>query len=270
MFYTDGILVKSTLLEDADICHAFSTRLGGVSTHPDTASMNIAPGHGDSEETVLQNTDILVRKMSDGAFTAEDAVVTSQIHSAKIRVLTADNRGEGVIRAVGESCDGFVTDASGVVPIVRTADCVPILFVGKKSDGSPVVGAVHAGWRGTVSGIAAEAVKEMVSLGSELCTIKAAIGPHIDKCCFEVQRDFYDSVAEVRGEDFAKRHITDEDGLHADLTSMNVEILLEVGVPRENIDVSGECTCCLNKKYHSHRKTHGKRGAMGSLIGILK
>jgi len=269
MFYTDGILVRSTLLENANICHAFSTRLGGISTHPHTASMNIALGHGDSEETVLKNTDILVRETSGGVFTAENAVVTSQIHSAKVRSLNADNCGEGVTRAAGESCDGFVTDEAGVVPIVRTADCVPILFVGKKSDGSSVVGAVHAGWRGTVSGIAAEAVKEMMSLGAELCTIKAAIGPHIGKCCFEVQQDFYDSVTEMRGEDFAARHICRENGLHADLTGMNLEILIEAGVLRENIDVSDECTCCLNEKYHSHRKTHGLRGAMGSLIAIL-
>ena len=118
--------------------------------------------------------------------------------------------------------------------------------------------------------IAAEAVKQMVSLGADPRSVKAAIGPHIGKCCFEVQRDFYDSVTEMRGEDFARRHITDEGGLHADLTSMNVEILLEAGVSAEHIDVSDECTCCLNEKYHSHRKTHGKRGAMGSLVGILK
>lgn len=269
MFYTDGILVKSTLLEADGVVHAFSTRLGGVSTHPDTMSMNIAPGHGDSDEIVLQNTDILVREASGGAFTAENAVVTSQIHSAKVRVLTRENCGEGVVRRAGEFCDGFVTDGAGVVPIVRTADCVPILFTAVKADRSPVVGAVHAGWRGTVSGIAAEAVRQMVSLGAMIDSLKVAIGPHIGKCCFEVQRDFYDSVTEIRGADFAKRYIADADGLHADLTSMNIEILLEVGVKRENIDVSDECTCCLNKKYHSHRKTHGKRGAMGSLIAIL-
>lgn len=269
MFYTDGILVKSTLLEEDGVVHAFSTRLGGVSTHPDTKSMNIALGHGDSEDIVLKNTDILVRKTSGDVFTAENAVVTSQIHSAIVRVLTTDNLGEGVTRAAGESCDGFVTDEAGVVPIVRTADCVPILFTARKADGSPVVGAVHAGWRGTVAGIADEAVKEMLSLGAMLDSVKVAIGPHINKCCFEVQQDFYDSVSAMRGEAFATRHIYRENGLHADLTGMNLEVLLTAGVSVENIDVSDECTCCLNDKYHSHRKTHGKRGAMGSLIAIL-
>ncbi|MBR6808234.1 MAG: peptidoglycan editing factor PgeF [Clostridia bacterium] len=269
MFYTDGILVRSTLLENANICHAFSTRLGGVSTHSHTREMNIAPGHGDDFETVYKNTDILVREASNGVFTAENAVVTSQIHSAKVRLLTTDNCGEGVARAAGDSCDGFVTDSRGIVPIVRTADCVPILFTASKADGSPVVAAVHAGWRGTVSGIAAEAVKSIISLGAAADSVKVAIGPHIGKCCFQVQRDFYDSVAEIRGEEFARRYITDKGGLFADLTSMNVGILIEAGVLPHNIDVSDECTCCNPEKYHSHRKTHGLRGAMGSLIAIL-
>lgn len=269
MFYNDGILVRSDVLNIPGVLHAFSTRLGGVSTHPHTYSMNIAPGHGDGKKVVLENTDILVAAATGGLLSAADAVVTAQIHSAKIRRLTRDNCGEGVIRACGESCDGFVTDERCVVPIVRTADCVPILLSALKQDTSPVVAAVHAGWRGTVSGIAAEAVREMVSLGAEPDTVRAAIGPHIGKCCFEVQSDFVNSVTAICGEDFAARHISADEGLHADLTGMNLEILIEAGVLRENIDVSDECTCCLNEKYHSHRKTHGLRGAMGSLIAIL-
>lgn len=270
MLYTDGILVKSTLLEGDGVFHAFSTRLGGISTHPDTTSMNIAPGHGDSDETVRENADILVRTASDGAFGVEAALVTSQIHSAKVRVVAEENRGEGFFVHVGEHCDGFVTDRPGVVPIVRTADCVPILLVGRKADSTPVVASVHAGWRGTVAGIAAVAVETMASLGADVKSVKAAIGPHIGYCCFEVGDDLYDAVCEARGEEFASRHIRPEGGrLHADLTEMNRELLMSAGVDSCHIDVSDECTMCLNDKYHSHRKTHGKRGAMGSLVGIL-
>ena len=270
MFYTDGILVKSTLLEEEGVFHAFSTRLGGVSTHPDTREMNVAPGHGDSDETVRRNVDILVRTASLGKYGADAALVTSQIHSAAVRLVGRENCGEGVLRAAGESCDGFVTDTRGVVPIVRTADCVPILFVGRKADGSPVVSSVHAGWRGTVAGIAAEAVRMMTEQGTEINTVKAAIGPHIGYCCFEVGHDFYHAVCDIRGEDFARRHVIfDGEIFHADLTEMNREILLSAGVLPCNVDVSDECTVCMNEKYHSHRKTHGKRGAMGSLVGIL-
>ena len=270
MFYTDGILVKSTLLEEEGVFHAFSTRLGGVSTHPDTREMNIAPGHGDSDDVIRENVDILVRTASAGAYGADAALVTSQIHSAAVRLVGEENRGEGVLRHPGESCDGFVTDTRGVVPIVRTADCVPILLVGRKADGSPVVSSVHAGWRGTALGIAAEAVRKMAEQGAVISTVKAAIGPHIGYCCFEVGDDLYEAVRDVRCEDFARRHIRYMgERLHADLTEMNLEMLLSAGVLAENVDVSDECTMCMNHKYHSHRKTHGKRGAMGSLVGIL-
>lgn len=269
MFYDDGVLVRSDMLDLAGVTHAFSTRLGGVSTLPHTREMNLAPGHGDGDDVIRKNTDILVRLTTGEAFGAREAVVTSQIHSADVRILTEENCGEGVVRDAGVSCDGFVTDVRGVVPIVRTADCVPILLCGVKSDGSPVVSAVHAGWRGTVKGIAAEAVRVMCSLGAAPESIWAAIGPHIGFCCFEVGRDLYDTVSELRGEDFASRHIRSVGTLHADLAEMNREILICAGVREENVDVSSECTFCNNDKYHSHRKTHGLRGAMGSLIAIM-
>ena len=270
MFYTDGILVKSTLLEGEGVIHAFSTRLGGVSSHPHTSSMNIAPGHGDSDGVVRENADILVRTASGGVFGVESALVTSQIHSAVVRVVGEENRGEGFLLPQGESCDGFVTDRQGVVPIVRTADCVPVLLVGRKSDLSPVVAAVHAGWRGTVAGIAAVAVEKMLSIGASLDSVKAAIGPHIGFCCFEVGDDLYEAVTGLRGEDFAARHIKYVgERLHADLSEMNREILITPGVRPENIAISPECTFCNNSKYHYHRKTARKRGAMGSLIAIF-
>ena len=269
MFYNDGVLVRSDILNFPGVSHAFSTRLGGVSTNPHTREMNIALGHGDEQSTVIRNTEILVSKATDGRLGAANAVVAPQIHSAKVRVLTQDNAGEGVLFEPDESCDGFVTDSKGVVPIVRTADCVPILMCGTKKDGSPVVAAVHAGWRGTAAGIAAAAVEKMCSLGAEIHTIRAAIGPHIDFCCFEVGEDLLSAVTELRGADFVARHVRNTGTLHADLTGMNKEILVSAGVREENVDASDECTFCNSEKYHSHRKTGGKRGAMGSLITIL-
>ena len=259
--YDDGVLVRS---EKLTVPHAFSTRLGGISTLPHTREMNIAEGHGDSAETVRENIGIFARLLTDGVLGCESCVTAHQIHSAKVRILTRENRGEGVTRPAGEDCDGYVTDEAGVIPIVRTADCVPILLEGRKHDGSPVIGVLHAGWRGTVADIAGEGVRVMRSLGAE--DIRAAIGPHIGVCHFEVGDDMIRTTSEARGEAFALRHIREH---RADLTGMNVELLTEAGIPRENIDVSAECTFCLPEKYHSHRRGNGLRGAMGSAAVIL-
>ncbi len=274
MFYDENYLLKSSLLDSLGICHGFSTRHGGVSTLPHTASMNIADGHGDSEETVKKNTDILIKLVTDGHLGKADGTTAPQIHSAIVTVIDESFRGNGILRPSEISCDGFATDRAGVVPIVRTADCVPIIMGGRKVDGSPIIAVLHAGWRGTVNVIAAEGVNKLVLLGAVKESVRVAIGPHIGKCCFEVGEDLLETVIGIRGEDFARRHVKESgkgDGKYfADLTGMNVEILTLAGVKEENIDVCTECTSCLHNKYHSHRKGKGMRGAMGSAAAILK
>ena len=245
MFYSDGILKRSDLLRRDGVMHGFSTRLGGVSEHPYTREMNLAFGREDPDETVLRNAEIFARAVSGGGYGAESAVCASQIHSVKVRYVTEVDRGDGYL--------------------IRPPAGEP----GEREDGSPVIAAVHAGWRGTVGGIAGEAVRLLVEAGVMLNTVRAAVGPHIGECCFTVREDFRDAVTAARGPDFASRHIKETDGaLHADLTGMDLEILREAGVPREHIDVSPDCTACLNGIYHSHRRTAGRRGAMGAGIVI--
>lgn len=272
MFYENNIFSSSSLLDLPGVRHGFSSRIGGVSTLPHTASLNLSCGLGDDDETVFRNLDIFARSLSDGVYSGASTVTAHQIHSSKIRILTASNAGEGFSLPRGEDCDGFVTDQPGILPIARVADCVPILLAGQKSDASPVIAAVHAGWRGTVSGICAAAVEKMRSLGCTPESIRAAIGPHIGFCCYEVGEDFIESVAAIRGNDFALRNIRKEDGFakpHADLTSMNLEILAESGITPDRIDIHPDCTMCDPVKYYSHRASGGRRGVMGGGICII-
>ena len=223
--------------------------------------MNTGFFRGDDDLTVRTNIKVLCTY----AGISDNVVGSPQIHSAEIRVVTPENGGEGITRDVPYSCDGFVTEHRGVSLIVRVADCAPILLAGVKEDGSPVVGAVHAGWRGTAEGIAPKAVKMLFDMGA--VKVNAAIGPCIHSCCYEVGEDMRDAVAALRGEDFASRHIVLRDGsLFADIAGMNSELLLEAGV--SELDVLSECTACKPWLYHSHRVTGGVRGTMGAVIGI--
>ncbi|MBQ8400659.1 MAG: polyphenol oxidase family protein, partial [Clostridia bacterium] len=140
----------------------------------------------------------------------------------------------------------------------------------------PVVGAVHAGWKGSGGGVVRYAVEKMVSLGAVTESIRAAIGPHIGACCYEVGPDLLEAVAAMAGDDFAHAYCvprrTDENGTQkytADLTGMNLHWLTVSGVRRENIDVSPHCTMCDPVTFHSHRFTGGNRGALGAAVGIL-
>lgn len=269
MFIKDTILFRSDLLSDGDIFHGFSTREGGVSRLPHTCTMNVAEGHGDPAETVRKNIGILARAVTGGTLGESTVVCAPQIHSAKIRYVTAADGGEGVTRPAGESGDGFYTDCPGILLMVRVADCVPILFSARRADGSPLVAAVHAGWRGTVAGIAPKAVEALVGAGAEISTVRAAIGQCIHDCCFAVKEDFIAAVTDARGADFAGRHIGKRnDTFSADLVGMNEELLLAAGLTAAQIDVSPHCTACDPDLFHSHRATGGVRGAMGAMIGI--
>ena len=276
MFERDGILFRSGLLGGVPgVMAGFSFRAGGVSVLPHTAALNLTDGLGDDPETVRRNMDIFARAVSRGRYGGEAAVKARQIHSAKIRDLGPENAGEGTVREAGEDCDGFVTDAPGVMPVIRVADCVPVLLAGLREDGRPVVAAVHAGWRGTVGGIAGEAVRRLLRYGCRAESIRAAIGAHIGFCCYEVGEDFAAAVAEARGAAFAARHIRIPGGAasggakpHADLTGMNREILLLAGLTEGQIDVSPDCTMCDTETYYSHRGMRGKRGTMGAGIVI--
>ncbi len=276
MFVRDGILFRSTILELPHICHGFSTRYGGVSTHPYTCSMNLAMGREDDDDTVRRNGEIFVSAVSAKRLTAKGWVSASQIHSTKVRVVNEINTGEGLYLPAGEDCDGFVTEVPGVLPVIRIADCTPVLLFGTKANGSPVVGAVHAGWRGSAGGIVREAVEVMVSLGTKRESIRAAIGPHIGTCCYEVGEDLLASVIQTAGEAFAHAYCvprcTTDSGVQkytADLTGMNLHWLAASGVGVDRVDIAPQCTMCDPITFHSHRATGGKRGAMAAMIGIL-
>lgn len=267
MFIINNNILTSTALNTPGTRHAFSTRLGGISTNPHTREMNTAPGRGDSDDTVRANIGILAEAVG---CSAGDVVCTHQIHSKLLRYVTAANRGEGVTRSAERECDGFYTDSPGVAIMVRTADCAPVLLAGLRDDGTPAVCAVHAGWRGTAAGICAMACAAMVSMGVEAQSIRAAIGPCAHFESFEVGEDMRDAVAAAAGADFARRHVRDHGGkLHADVPGMNREFLMISGVPEASIDVSPHCTITDPATFHSHRATAGNRGAMGNMIAIV-
>ncbi len=258
--YKKGIW-QSDIFKGTGVSHGFSTRLGGKSVLSHTASMNTGFFRGDDDALVIEN----IRELCKLSGASEDVVCTPQIHSDIIRYVTEENIGEGSVRDAPFSCDGFITDRRGISLLVRVADCTPILMCGERADGTPVVAAVHAGWKGAVAGIGANAVRQMRRLGAD--NIRCAIGACIHKCCFQVGEDFLEAVKAARGADFVKEFIEARHGsYYADLPGMNEHILRSEGITQ--IDIIDECTLCKPYLYHSHRATGGKRGTMGAVICI--
>jgi len=148
--------------------------------------------------------------------------------------------------------DAIVSNCHGTTVGVKTADCVPILLA------DPVTGSVacvHAGWRGTAQDIAVKAIGVLSRLwGASPENLRAAIGPAIGGCCYEVGPE----VAHHFGLKVAEP-------VHIDLAEINRRRLAEAGV--RNIWVSGECTFCRADRFFSFRREHEQAGRMLSYIG---
>jgi YfiH family protein len=153
---------------------------------------------------------------------------------------------------IGEG-DALLENTPGAVVAVKTADCIPILLIDPLHR---AVAAVHAGWRGTVSHIARNAVEAMSQrFGSDPNDLHAAIGPGIGECCFAVG-------PEVAAE-FGRTG-----RVHIDLTLENQGQLLHAGVTPERIYASNLCTQCLSDDFHSFRRDREASGRLFSFVGI--
>lgn len=262
----DGIpyLTYNSLSEIDFINHAFSTRLGGVSTDEFT-SMNLAFNRGDSPENVTEN---YKRFCKSAGFDYKSLTASSQDHHTFVRAVTKENVGVGIYKPGDiESVDALITDEPGVTLVTYYADCTPLFFVDTKQK---AIGLAHAGWRGTVGRIGDNVVKKMQSLyGTNPSDIKAAIGPAISVCCYEVDKPCADNFLALDELDSTKFVFPKDNGkFMIDLLETNRQILVHAGVKNENITVCDVCTNCNSELLWSHRATKGHRGTMSAFMCI--
>ena len=260
--YRDGLILHtSSLLEEAGVIHAFTTRPGGASEGI-YDSLNLGRGRGDEGERVREN---YRRVCAALGVDMGKMVSSSQIHTDVVRRVTEEDVGKGLDRELDYDADGLITDLPGVTLTVFGADCLTILLFDPLRR---VVGAVHAGWRGTALGIVERAVEGMkTDYGCRPEKLLAAIGPGISRCCFETDADVPDAMKKALGEAASEFVDNDRHGkYHVDLKGINALRLKRCGVLSTNIDISPDCTMCLPEKYWSHRFTKGQRGSQATLI----
>jgi YfiH family protein len=183
------------------------------------------------------------------------------VHGNRVHIVDADSRG------ITAMADGMVTTAPNIILGILTADCVPILLIDEEA---PVVGALHAGWRGVMANIVSAGVIAMESLGARPERIRAALGPAIGACCFEVDIELARRFeSEIGG---AGRHVHREKRRKAfvDLKGLIRDQLTHAGLDAASITDLAICTRCSSDQYFSRRSV--KAGATGlqlSFIGIM-
>ena len=246
------------------VAHGFSTRLGGVSEGI-YATLNLGMNRGDAPDRVREN----YRRFC-AAIGADmgNIVCASQVHGDTVRTVTAADLGIGLDEPEPWQADGLVTDIPGVTLAVYSADCLPILLYDPVRR---VVGAVHAGWRGTALGIAAKAVERMVDCyGCDRLDILAAVGPGISKCCFETHEDVPNAMtAAMAGGVLPFIQLKDNGKFAVDLKGINAKRLELAGVTPDHIAICGDCTACMRDKYWSHRIMGTQRGSMAAMIELI-
>ena len=244
--------------------HAVSGRAGGRS-RGELAGLNVSFAVGDDPAVVLENRRDLCAAVG---IPPESVVCAAQVHGTRVAHVGRSDRGRGfesresAIRDV----DGLVTDETGVFLWLSFADCTPVLLF------DPVrraVGIAHAGWRGTVGGIAARAVEALArEFGSDPADLVAAVGPCIGSCCYEVGAEV--AAAARAGLPSPDDALTESgpSSWRLDLTAANAQLLRSAGVAPRQIEVSGLCTSCRSDLLFSHRAQSGRAGRFAAIIGM--
>lgn len=240
------------------LVHAVSTRQGGVSPAP-YASLNLSTSTGDSRENVDANHRRLAAALG---VPRERFTTTWQVHSTRVVRATADNAGGMVDKA-----DGIITDTPGLPLTQRYADCTPLLVYDPRRH---AVGLGHAGWRGTVAGMATALVQAMTaSFGSDPGDLVAVVGPAIGPCCYEVGQEVVEAVRSAFPEAqtllFSPTNgVSSPAKPHFDLWAANRWQLEQAGVGQ--VEVAGVCTRCQHDTFFSHRGDGGRTGRFGAVM----
>ncbi len=190
------------------------------------------------------------------------------------------------------SGDGLVSNTPGILLAVLTADCLPVILADTKNR---AVGVFHAGWRGTLNRIVEKGVGEMQRwFGTRPGDLRAAIGPGIRDCCYQVGPEVQAAFESQFGyADALFRETKERDEIHEkypllfltarapghselptqiflDLAEANRRQLLDTGVSANNIADLGLCTSCRVGTFFSHRKEKGVTGRMIAAVGVTR
>jgi YfiH family protein len=237
----------ATLSALPGVVHAITTRRGGVSEGR-CESLNVSYSVGDAEENVDEN---LRRAAASVGVRREDLFSAYQVHGRAVTLVESETPAR-------PKCDVLITRSPEKTLMLRYADCTPVLLADMSRN---VIGAVHAGWRGSAVKAAGAAVAALgEAYGSKPGDLLVGIGPAIGPCCYEVGEDVVTA--------FADRPWLLTNG-HLDLWQANRQALMEAGVPAEQIEVAGLCTKCQSERFFSHRANAGQpAGRFAALIRL--
>jgi hypothetical protein len=250
--------LTSDSLNSEGVVHAMFTRHGGVSPEP-WDSLNFGSTVGDDVSHVAVNRQRAFESLGLDHHATFDVW---QVHSKDVAVAKVPRTAE----VKHQKADIIVTDQPGMVLLMRFADCVPLLMY----DAHMHVAAIaHAGWLGTVKGVARATVEALsVTYHTDPKDLVAVIGPSIGSDHYEIGAEVAAQVESTFGKDSQEVLVRKNGSIFFDLWTANRIQLEQAGVRK--IDCAEICTACHLNDWYSHRGQHGKTGRFGVLIGLRK
>lgn len=247
--------------EHPGLVAGFTTRNGGVSEYP-YHTLNFGFHVADEQKHVISNRERLADKLN---FSLQNWVSGEQIHRTEIAHVTDQDKGKGSTTYTSsiKGTDGLLTNQKGVLCTAFFADCVPLFFFDPITE---YIGIAHAGWKGSVNRIAEKMVEAFAKVGVKPENLFVAIGPCISQQNYEVDERVIQSIRAGERENAVRS--LGKNRFLLDLKQLNVDILLQSGVLRHNIEVTNYCTYRDDELFFSHRRDHGKTGRMLGFIGF--
>jgi YfiH family protein len=227
----------------------------------------------------LVSVPALVHGFGDGRWSEADFLSFAEAKGMKpviMRQLHSDviHRLEAAPEAKLEG-DALLTNVPGLLLVIRTADCLPVLLVDPENR---AVAAVHCGWRGTEKRLLDRAIRAMgEAYGSKPGDLVAAVGPCIGPACYEVGPEVRKAFLEAG---FPERLFVERGKLPAiqvpnyqgkyllDLRGANLWLLREAGVSKSRVFNSGPvCTHC-EPRLLSYRRHPADPRRMYNFVGF--
>lgn len=241
--------------DDLPVAHGFFTRAGGASSGV-FAGLNCGLGSSDQRETVMINRSRVAEAMG---IAPERLANVHQTHSAK--AVTLDAAPDTPFEA-----DAMVTATPGLGLGILTADCQPVLFADPEAQ---VIGAAHAGWKGTLDGILEATLEAMEALGARRDATRAVIGPSISQRAYEVGPEFFERFLDDDPESARFFAGGEGDRMHFDLIGFGLERLRKAGVG--SAAWIGHCTYSDPDRFFSYRRSvHAREADYGRLISVIR
>lgn len=205
----------------------------------------------ENPEAIIENRKILMKELNHHL---DHCVFANQTHSDNIHKVTKEDIGAGAysMKDAIPDCDALYTREKGILLGIFTADCVPILLYDKSQD---IIAAIHSGWKGTAKQI----TKKMLDVlkydeDCEMEDIYAYIGPAIDLFSYEVGEDVIEALRKS-GLNIETCIIPQENGKYLlDNKRLNMQILLDAGIPDTQIFVQDGDTYSNEEDFFSYRK----------------